>query len=117
MRFLVLLLVVLSVMASPYNPKNHQSGHELEVALFEDKKTIFVIMWQLSDADKEVQTFNSQNKTQIDNQISGFEAASFSVIDMSIADHIDKKKPEEEYITMFELIHGEDSFEKRKEEM
>ena len=36
---------------------------------------------------------------------------------MSIEDHIDKKKTDEEYITLFELIHGEGSFEKRKEEM
>ena len=60
-----LALLLSCALATPYDPKNHQNGHELEVSLREDEDTVFVIMWYLSKADDTVVEYNNRNKTEI----------------------------------------------------
>ena len=105
MRLAVFALMVVCIFATPYDPKNHQSGHELEVSLREADNVIFVIMWYRSDAEGEVPSWNSKNKTAIDAKITDMSDASFSMVDMSIEDH-QKDKPED-YTKVFEAINGQ----------
>ena len=106
MRSLVLLLVVLSTMASPHDSSKHQNGHQLEVNLRSDERSIFVIFWQMSDAPSPISKYNSGNNTEIKNVLADAEDVSYSVIDLSIEDHVDRANKDEEYVGIFELIHN-----------
>ena len=109
---ITLSLLVLAIMATPYDPKNHHNGHELEVSIREDTNTVFVIMWYNSKGNDNVVDYNNKNKTDIASKLSGADDVSFSMIDLGIEAHTDTTKPDEDYSELFATINGEEYADK-----
>ena len=106
MKLLLFALACAMILASPYDPKNHQNGHELDVSIYEDVNTVFVVMWYSSEAEDEVVTYNNRNSTDISSKLTGKDDVSFSTIDMSIPGHNDVENEDEDYSFLFEKING-----------
>ena len=108
MKLLLLAVVCALALASPYDPKNHQNGHELDVSIYEDINTVFVVMWYSSEASEEVVDMNNRHSRDIQSKLSGKDQVSFSSVDMSIPGHVDPENLDEDYSTLFAKINGKE---------
>ena len=111
--FIATLLFAIAL-AAPYDPKNHNNGHELEVSIREDFETVFVIMWYSSKAEDNVVDFNNKNKTEIQSKISGMDDVSWSMIDLGIDAHVDPENEDEDYSALFKTVNGEEYADKEE---
>ena len=106
MKLVILMICLALALASPYDLRNHQCGHELEVSLRMNPNTVFVILWYSSKADPKVIDSNNGNRTEIASRIVGKDNVVFSAIDMGIDEHVNGEHHNSDYSVLYNIVNG-----------